>query len=128
MSTTQTGDVLFARSLFGGFNRRDVIDYIDALQRKAADEASDDELRAQLEAVRAERDALLLETQSLRGQIAQLQARVRAEQAANAAALGERRRGESEEAFSAEAETVTANDPKELSMRDVDDLVKKYFG
>ena len=124
--STQTGDYIFARSMFGGFNRKDVIDYIDTLQRKAAQEASG-ALQAQIESLRTERDALLLETQSLREQITQLRAQLRVEQTANAL-LDEQRRGDPEEAFSAEAETVPSDDPKALSIRDVDEMVKKYFG
>ena len=112
--------------MFGGFNRKDVIDYIDTLQRKAAQEASG-ALQAQIESLRTERDALLLETQSLREQITQLRAQLRVEQTANAL-LDEQRRGDPEEAFSAEAETVPSDDPKALSIRDVDEMVKKYFG
>lgn len=123
---TQTDDVIFARSMFGGFNRKDVIDYIEALQQQIA-QGADDELRGQIEALRTERDALLAQTQALREQITQLRAQLRVEQTANAL-LDEQRRGEPEESFSAEAESVKSDDPKELSMRDVDDMVKKYFG
>ena len=45
----ETGDVLFGRSAFGGFNRRDVMDYIDKLQRDAAAKSGDPDLRAQIE-------------------------------------------------------------------------------
>ncbi|MBQ7545371.1 MAG: hypothetical protein IJT41_00195 [Clostridia bacterium] len=123
---TQTDDVIFARSMFGGFNRKDVIDYIETLQQKIA-QGADDELRGQIDALRAERDALAAEAKSLREQITQLRAQLRVEQTANAL-LDEQRRGEPEESFSAEAESVASDDPKELSMRDVDDMVKKYFG
>lgn len=123
---TQTEDVLFGRSVFGGFNRRDVIDYIDKLQQSAAQSADTgssaqiDELTRRLAAACAERDAL-------REQVTQLRAQLKVEQTASAL-REETRHGTPEEEFSAEAEPVRTDDPKELSMRDVDDMVKKYFG
>ncbi|MBQ7542359.1 MAG: hypothetical protein IJT44_08745 [Clostridia bacterium] len=127
----QTQDVLFGRSVFGGFNRRDVIEYIDKLQQTAARSASDSakagEPTCQLESACAERDALREEVRALREEITQLRAQLKVEQAASALREASRR-NTPEEGFSAEAESVRADDPKELSMRDVDEMVKKYFG
>ena len=121
-----TGDVRFGRSAFGGFNRRDVMDYIDKLQRAAA-KGGDADSDA-LSRIERERDALERENRRLREENMQLRAHLKVEQTANEL-LDEKLHGaDAEESFRATGETVSAPDEKGLSMRDVDEMVQKYFG
>ena len=120
----ETGDVRFGRSAFGGFNRRDVMDYIDKLQRTAVKGGDPDAL----ERIVCERDALERENRLLREEILQLRAQLKVEQTTNEL-LDEKLHGTDEAAsFSASDETVSDPDRKGLSMRDVDEMVQKYFG
>ena len=112
-----TGDVRFGRSAFGGFNRRDVMDYIDKLQRSAAAKGGDPQALSQ---VSCERDALEQENRRLREEIALLRAQLSAQCPAAEA--------QSDESFTAAEETVSDADAKSLSLRDVDEMVQKYFG
>ena len=117
--TEETGDVRFGRSAFGGFNRRDVIEYIDRLQRSAA---ARDGSQA-LEQLGRERDELERENRRLREENAQLRAQLQVGKTAD-----EPREAVSEEAFSATVEPASDGDPRSLSLRDVDEMVQKYFG
>lgn len=119
-----TGDVRFGRSAFGGFNRRDVMDYIDKLQRSAAAKGGD--LQA-LSQVSCERDALEQENRRLREEIVLLRAQLSALRS-TAEAGGEASDAQSDESFTAAEETVSDADAKSLSLRDVDEMVQKYFG
>ncbi len=120
-----TGDVRFGRSAFGGFNRKDVMDYIDKLQRSAAAKSGDPEA---LEQILRERDALEQENRRLREEIALLRAQPSAPQTA-AATPDEKPHGtDADESFTAAEEPVSDADAKSLSMRDVDEMVQKYFG
>ena len=119
-----TGDVRFGRSAFGGFNRRDVMDYIDKLQRSAAAKGGDPQALSQ---VSCERDALEQENRRLREEIALLRAQLSALRSA-AEAGGEASDAQSDESFTAAEETVSDADAKSLSLRDVDEMVQKYFG
>lgn len=115
-----TGDVRFGRSAFGGFNRRDVMDYIDKLQRSAAAKGGDSQALSQ---VSCERDALEQENRRLREEIALLRAQLSAQCPA-----AEAPDAQSDESFTAAEETVSDADAKSLSLRDVDEMVQKYFG
>lgn len=115
-----TGDVRFGRSAFGGFNRRDVMDYIDKLQRSAAAKGGDPQALSQ---VSCERDALEQENRRLREEIALLRAQLSAQRPA-----AEAPDAQSDESFTAAEETVSDADAKSLSLRDVDEMVQKYFG
>ena len=130
----ETGDVLFAKSVFGGFNRKDVINYIDTLQRELSKEKPESALSAQCadlqahaQALESERDALQKKVHALEEEITHLRALLKVEQTQNEL-LDEKLRGTPEESFSAVAETVTQDEEKGLSMRDVDEMVQKYFG
>ncbi len=142
----ETGDVLFGRSVFGGFNRRDVMDYIDRLQRAAV--KGDDPLALSL--LRRERDALERENLRLREEILQLRAQLKVEQTANevldeklhaadtvetadaAEAADAVEAADAAESVQtpvfAAAEKASDPEPKGLSEKDVDEMVKKYFG
>ena len=129
----ETGDVRFGRSAFGGFNRRDVMDYIDRLQRAAAAKDGDPAALAQLA---RERDALERENRRLREEILQLRAHLKVEQTTNEL-LDEKLHGtdaeaqahaDADESFSATSETVCEPESKRLSMAVVDEMVQKYFG
>ena len=130
----ETGDVLFGRSVFGGFKRKDVMDYIDKLQRVAAENSGDPDALAQ---IRCERDALAGENDRLREEIMQLRALLRVEQTANEL-LDEKLHTEESSAADAglpapgdDADPLSVrntDDSKHLSMRDVDEMVQKYFG
>ncbi len=121
----QTGDVRFGRSAFGGFNRRDVMDYIDKLQRSAAEKGGDPDAAAQLG---RERDELERENRRLREEITQLRAQLKVEQTVNELSAEKKFAADADESFSAVAEPVSDGDAKTLSMRDVDEMVQKYFG
>ena len=122
----ETGDVLFGRSAFGGFNRRDVMDYIDKLQRDAAAKSGDPDLRAQIE---RGLDALERENRSLRAENERLRAQLHAQQTADAKQTDAPRSAAlADDVFSATAETVRESETKGLSMGDVDEMVQKYFG
>ena len=121
----QTGDVRFGRSAFGGFNRRDVIDYIDKLQRSAAEKDGDAQALAQ---IMRERDELEQENHRLREQITQLRAHLRVEQTANELLDEKLHKKVPDESFLATAEPVSDTGDTSLSLRDVDEMVQKYFG
>ncbi len=134
----ETGDVRFGRSAFGGFNRKDVMDYIDKLQRAAAAKGAEPQAAGEgvreCGALEEENRRLRGEIEHLREEIMQLRAQLKVEQTANEL-LGEKLHGaepdaaaEADEAFSATAEPVTDGDAKTRSMRDVDEMVQKYFG
>ena len=122
--TEETGDVRFGRAAFGGFNRRDVMDYIDRLQRASAKGGDPDAL----ERLSRECDALERENRRLREEILQLRAHLKVEQTTNEL-LDEKLHGtDADASFSATSETVSEPGSKGLSMRDVDEMVQKYFG
>ena len=123
----ETGDVRFGRSAFGGFNRRDVMDYIDKLQRTAAAKDGDPDALARL---RCECDALERENCRLREEIVQLRADLKVGQTVNEPSDEKPHDAEADadESFSATSETVCEPKPKGLSVKDVDEMVKKYFG
>lgn len=125
----ETGDVLFGRSAFGGFNRKDVMDYIDKLQRAAAEKSGDPDLRAQ---IARELDAMERENRCLRTENERLRAQLHAQSADTQTHAPQESAPEEsapeDESFSATAETVHEPEAKGLSMRDVDEMVQKYFG
>ena len=66
-------EVILKKSLFGGFDRKEVIDYINSLQKKArANENSADEL----EALRKKNEALESELEKSRAEIGELGAQL----------------------------------------------------
>ena len=121
----ETGDVRFGRSAFGGFNRKDVMEYIDKLQRSAAAKSGDPDALQQLE---QERDALEAENRRLREELLQLRAQLNVGQTANAPIEEAQRDEERDASSSAMPETASAPATKGLSMKDVDEMVQKYFG
>lgn len=79
-------DILFGKSVFGGFDRKDVMQYIDTLQRQ-----SQAKLREQLEdaenriaQLTAALETAQTENARLREEALQLQAQLKAEQTENA--------------------------------------------
>ena len=120
----ETGDVRFGRAAFGGFNRRDVMNYIDKLQRFAA-RSGDPDAAAQ---IAQERDALERENRRLREENAQLRAQLNAEQTQRRQSDETACGADEDASFCATAEPASDADAKSLSMRDVDEMVQKYFG
>ena len=110
----ETGDVRFGRSAFGGFNRRDVMEYIDKMQRDA------------LAQLMRERDALEQENGRLREENARLRAQVEADGSPQQPHGGQSDAA-ADEAFSATAETVS-DAGRQAPMRDADRMTQKYFG
>lgn len=110
---TNKNDVLFGTSVFGGFNRQDVINYIDALQRSGmnADAAEQSETVSKLrtaefriESLAAENEVLKKEIETLReqlGRIPELEKEVQLllKEIAEAEATGEPEESEPEEEF-----------------------------